>query len=113
VLDGVRPYYIEAISPETAAFHEFIGDLTAILISFRNNEFRNFVARKSQGDLNRQIVSPSNSSWSGRGVRSGVDRRPVKPSETELMVIILHGRHRVFWLNCCIEGGMVLSGGQR
>ena len=28
--------YIEAVTPETAAFHEFIGDLTAILIALRN-----------------------------------------------------------------------------
>lgn len=51
VLDGIRPYYIEATHPETAAFHEFVGDLTAILIAFRNNEFRQFVARYSEGDL--------------------------------------------------------------
>ena len=40
VLDGIRPYYNESICPETAAFHEFLGDLTAILIAFRNNAFR-------------------------------------------------------------------------
>ena len=51
VLDGIRPYFIEAVHPETAAFHEFVGDLTAILIAFRNNDFRQFVARNSQGDL--------------------------------------------------------------
>jgi hypothetical protein len=51
VLDGIRPYYIEAILPETAAFHEFIGDLTAILIVFRNNEFRKRVLADTGGDL--------------------------------------------------------------
>jgi hypothetical protein len=40
VLDGIRPYYLEAVSPQTAAFHEFMGDLTAILLVFRNNSFR-------------------------------------------------------------------------
>jgi hypothetical protein len=51
VLDGVRPYFVEAIGPETAAFHEFVGDLTAILIAFRNNVFRNYLVKESKGDL--------------------------------------------------------------
>ena len=31
ILDGIRPCFLENSSWETAAFHEFIGDLTAIL----------------------------------------------------------------------------------
>jgi hypothetical protein len=68
VLDGVRPYYIEAILPETAAFHEFLGDLTAILISFRNNEFRQFVARKSLGDLSAENALAGLAKEFGRAV---------------------------------------------
>jgi len=51
VLDGVRPHYIEAISPQTAGFHEFLGDMTAILIAFRNNAFRAKLAEDTGGDL--------------------------------------------------------------
>jgi hypothetical protein len=51
VLDGIRPYFMEALSPETAAFHEFMGDLTAILMTFRNNEFRKKIALRTGGDL--------------------------------------------------------------
>jgi hypothetical protein len=51
VLDGIRPHFIEALSPETAAFHEFVGDLTAILMALRNNEFRRWLARKTGGNL--------------------------------------------------------------
>ena len=40
VLDGVRPYYEESTLVETGAFHEFMGDLTAILLSLRNRNFR-------------------------------------------------------------------------
>src|SRR5262245_1493819 len=40
VLDGVRPLFYESLTAETAAFHEFLGDLTAILMAFRNNAFR-------------------------------------------------------------------------
>jgi hypothetical protein len=40
VLDGLRPYYNESTLVETGAFHEFMGDLTAILLSLQNGEFR-------------------------------------------------------------------------
>lgn len=36
VLDGIRPFYLEHSSRETAAFHEAFGDLTAILTAFRH-----------------------------------------------------------------------------
>jgi hypothetical protein len=52
ILDGIRPHFLESSSVETAAFHEFIGDLTAILILLRNNEFRRKLADKTQGNLN-------------------------------------------------------------
>jgi hypothetical protein len=51
VLDGIRPHYHESIFPETAAFHEFLGDISAILIAFRNNAFRAQVATATAGDL--------------------------------------------------------------
>ena len=51
VLDGLRPYFYESIGAQTAAFHEFFGDLTAILMAFRNNTFRGVVLRESNGDL--------------------------------------------------------------
>lgn len=37
VLDGVRPLYLEHSSRDTAAFHEAMGDLTALLVAFRHN----------------------------------------------------------------------------
>jgi hypothetical protein len=54
VLDGIRPYYNESILPETAAFHEFMGDLTAILMAFRNNAFRHFLITETKGDLEKE-----------------------------------------------------------
>jgi hypothetical protein len=52
VLDGLRPYFYESVGAQTAAFHEFFGDLTAILMAFRNNGFRKIVLKESNGDLN-------------------------------------------------------------
>lgn len=51
LLDGIRPRFLEAVLPETAAFHEFMGDVTALLMVFRNNRFRENLARRTGGDL--------------------------------------------------------------
>ena len=39
VLDGLRPLYLEAPHPDVGAFHEFVGDLTAMLSLFRSTRF--------------------------------------------------------------------------
>lgn len=54
ILDGIRPYYNELSSIQTAAFHEFIADLTAILSLLRNNDVRKFVADKTKGDFSQR-----------------------------------------------------------
>ena len=56
VLDGIRPYFSEISSSQTAAFHEFVADLTAILSALRNNHVRNIVAELSGGDLLKDRV---------------------------------------------------------
>ncbi|MBN1641157.1 MAG: serine protease [Anaerolineae bacterium] len=56
ILDGLRPLYFEISSLQTAAFHEFVADLTAIMISLLNNELRWEVAEVSAGDLSRDTV---------------------------------------------------------
>jgi hypothetical protein len=51
LLDGLRPYYYESVNAQTAAFHEFLGDLTAILMALRNSAFRRVVLKESSGKL--------------------------------------------------------------
>ena len=51
ILDGIRPHYLDFSSVQTAAFHEFIADLTAILSVLRTNSVRRAVADISQGNL--------------------------------------------------------------
>jgi hypothetical protein len=51
ILDGIRPYYLESCSLQTSAFHEFVGDLTAILIILRNNDFRRKLAEMTAGNI--------------------------------------------------------------
>ena len=56
VLDGLRPHYFESITGEAAAFHEFLGDLSAILMAFRNNGFRRLVLEESKGNLDTDTL---------------------------------------------------------
>jgi hypothetical protein len=51
VLDGIRPLLNESSSPQTAAFHEFMGDLTAILTTLRNNRLRGALAQATKGQI--------------------------------------------------------------
>jgi len=53
LLDGIRPWYYAFTSLQTAAFHEFIADLTAILAALRNNDIRRATAQQTEGDLTR------------------------------------------------------------
>jgi hypothetical protein len=54
ILDGIRPHYYELSSTETAAFHEFVADLTAILSALHRKEVRKVVATRSGGDLSSE-----------------------------------------------------------
>ncbi len=51
ILDGIRPLYVQPTSIQTTAFHEFMGDLTAILLALFNNDLRHFIAEKTRGDM--------------------------------------------------------------
>lgn len=59
ILDGIRPHYINSVHPETGAFHEFIGDLSAILMTLRNNKFRRWLAKNTDGRMKRAKVLSS------------------------------------------------------
>ena len=49
VLDGIRPLYNHSSSVQTSAFHEFIGDLTAILLALFNRDIRHYLAKTTRG----------------------------------------------------------------
>lgn len=50
ILDGIRPYYLELSSLETAAFHEFVGDLTALLMALDNKDMRKYMGSIAVGE---------------------------------------------------------------
>jgi hypothetical protein len=68
VLDGIRPHYHESVFAETAAFHEFLGDISAILIAFRNNAFREQIAKATGGDLDSDNPLSSIAEEFGRNI---------------------------------------------
>jgi hypothetical protein len=84
VLDGLRPHYYESVGAQTAAFHEFIGDLTAILMSFRNNAFRKIALKESNGKLTDAQLLAGLAQQFGKAVqnapylRSGLNRKTMK-----------------------------------
>ena len=66
VLDGVRPLYRESVQVETAAFHEFMGDVSAILIAFRNTKLRKQIGEVTGGDLDKDSALSSLAEQFGR-----------------------------------------------
>lgn len=59
LLDGIRPLYFEYSSVQTAGFHEFVGDLTALLLILRRNEVRNLIALDTDADLRKDVIIAS------------------------------------------------------
>lgn len=51
MLDGIRPYFIQSALLQTGALHEYVADMTAILLFMRNNRGRKILAKLSDGDL--------------------------------------------------------------
>jgi hypothetical protein len=82
VLDGLRPHYYESVTGEAAAFHEFLGDLTAILMAFRNNRFRRLVLKKSKGILENDTLLANLAPEFGEAVTGDAYLRSALNSET-------------------------------
>jgi hypothetical protein len=71
ILDGIRPLYNQLSSIQTGAFHEFIGDLTAILLALFNDDIRHLVAEQTakneQAPLLADIGEQLGKELDGRG----------------------------------------------
>jgi hypothetical protein len=69
VLDGVRPLFNESSNPQTAAFHEFMGDLTAILLTLKNRTLRHQLAEASGGEFEKATTLSSLAEEFGEAVK--------------------------------------------
>lgn len=95
VLDGIRPYYYESSLVQTGAFHEFIGDLTAILIIFRNNNFREKIAADVKGDIAAAVYLTSIADQFGKATNDKPYLRTALNDLTMARISSTDGPHRV------------------
>jgi hypothetical protein len=51
ILDGIAPHLWFAITPQSRALHEAIGDLTALLVSIDSSTLRRAVLKKTNGSI--------------------------------------------------------------
>ena len=103
VLDGIRPHFNEAIIPETAAFHEFLGDLTAILSALRNNAFREHLIAETEGDLTRESTLSSLAEQFG----NFVEGKPyLRSARNRLKMAQVEGDQRPHYMSQVLTGAM-------
>jgi hypothetical protein len=68
VLDGIRPLFNESSQPQTGAFHEFMGDLSALLLTLKNKELRQQLAKVSGGQFDQATMLSSLAEEFGQAV---------------------------------------------
>ena len=91
ILDGIRPLYNESVHPQTGAFHEFAGDLSAILLTLHNPALRRQLAATSGGRFKKATTLSSVGEEFGAAVsdrpylRTAMNKRTMKSlaGETE------------------------------
>jgi hypothetical protein len=103
VLDGIRPHFVEAVAPETAAFHEFIGDFTAILIAFRNNAFRKQLIEETGGDLHKESTLSSLAEQFGKQVE---DKPYLRSATNAVTMRQVAGDQRAHFMSQVLTGAM-------
>jgi len=95
VLDGIRPLYNEGSLVQTGAFHEFVGDLTAILLTLHNGELRRYLADQTEGDITKADAIGSIAEEFGKNVTGRPYLRTAKNEEKMSAVRGAASAHRV------------------
>jgi hypothetical protein len=103
VLDGIRPLFIEAVSPETAAFHEFVGDLTAVLIALRNTAFRHQLIEDTGGDISRESTLSGVAEQFGKHVKN---KPYLRSARNRLVMAEVAGDQRPHYMSQVLTGAM-------
>lgn len=68
ILDGLRPAYFSAWSPDAAAFHESFGDILAMLVSLHDDRVLDRVVEQTGGDLSRPNLAAAMGEQLGRAL---------------------------------------------
>jgi hypothetical protein len=69
VLDGLKPYYNEVTSAETAGFHEYIGDAIALTAALNHSSIAVEVAGHGDGDLSAATIIQNIAAEFGQGLQ--------------------------------------------
>jgi hypothetical protein len=91
VLDGLKPYYNEFSSPETAGFHEYFGDAVAMMSSLNNRETAKVVTRGNKKKLDPQNVVSAIASEFGAAIRDIPDEEYLRGAWNNQTVKRLRG----------------------
>ncbi len=92
VLDGIRPLLHDSVTPQAGAFHEFVGDFTAILMALQNRALRQRIATTSKGEFADATTLSSLAEGFGKAVsgrpylRSAINRRKLGALANETSV---------------------------
>lgn len=92
VLDGIRPLLHDSVTPQAGAFHEFVGDFTAILMALQNRALRQRIATTSKGEFGDATTLSSLAEGFGKAVsgrpylRSAINRRKLGALANETSV---------------------------
>lgn len=81
VLDGLRPFYLEATEPDTPAFHEFIGDLAAMLSIFRDRAVIAEIGREPLRQKGLRELAAALAPQVGSGIYGAADRSFLRTAE--------------------------------
>jgi len=103
ILDGIRPLFIEAVTPETAAFHEFVGDLTAILIALRNTPFRHQLIEATGGDISKESTLTGVAEQFGKHVQN---KPYLRSARNKLTMADVAGDQRPHYMSQVLTGAM-------
>ena len=103
ILDGIRPLFIEAVTPETAAFHEFVGDLTAILIALRNTPFRHELIEATGGDISKESTLSGVAEQFGKHVKN---KPYLRSARNKLTMADVAGDQRPHYMSQVLTGAM-------
>ena len=84
VLDGLRPFYLEATEADTPAFHEFVGDLAAMLSVFRDRAVIAEIARDGNRGKSLRDLAAALAPQVGAALYGAADRSFLRSADNRL-----------------------------
>jgi hypothetical protein len=84
ILDGLRPFYLESVHPDALAFHEYVGDVAAMLSLFRQREFIKQLVLLPVGKADFFNLVTDLAPQVGQGLYGNADRAALRSARNNL-----------------------------